>query len=412
VRAALDAVDPRTLVCRALNGAARSSLAACTDLFVCAAGKAARGMLAAFEGAAPAPIRGVVLATGPHPIPGHESVRHARAALELAGRVGAPSRFVLLLSGGASAMMALPAGGLTLDDKIATNAAMLARGIPIAPMNGVRKHLSAIKGGWLALAAGRCCTLAISDVIGEAEDDPSIIGSGPGVADPSTFGDAVRTLREFEVWDDAPEAVRAHLAQGVRGDIPETPKPADPRLSDARSFVIGSRREAMEGAREAAERLGYDVVVIGEPVLGEARAMGPVVVERALLAARRRATPHAGVCVVSSGETTVRVRGNGRGGRNQELALSALPSLRDARLPIALASVGTDGVDGPTDAAGALADGGSLARAEEEHAPTVEAALDANDSYGYFDRLGDLIRTGPTGTNVGDLQIVLIGPAA
>jgi glycerate-2-kinase len=364
-------------------------------------------MLDAFSDCAGERFPDALLATGPHPIPTGESVRTARAALGLARKVDDASCLVLLLSGGASAMMALPAGDLTLEDKIEMNAAMLARGVPIARMNGVRKHLSAIKGGWLAAAARRCCTLAISDVIGEAENDLSVIGSGPGVADRSTFSDARRILHEFDLWDAAPPRVRAHLARGERGAVSETPKPGDPRLGHSRAFVIGSRREAMEGARDAAVRAGYHAVIKDEAVLGEARVAGPAVMACALESALRESA--AGVCVISSGETTVHVRGGGRGGRNQELALAALPALARASRPIVLVSLGTDGVDGPTDAAGAIADGGSLARAAGLGAPPVAAALEANDSYSYFDRLGDLVRTGPTGTNVGDLQIVLVG---
>jgi hydroxypyruvate reductase len=231
------------------------------------------------------------------------------------------------------------------------------------------------------------------------------------VPDASTFGDAVRALHVHGLWEEVPSAVRARLSRGERGGIAETPKPGDARMGAARSFVIGSRRQAMEGARAAADRLGYRVIVIEEPVLGEARAAGPAVVARAMTAggpdleARR-------ICVISSGETTVRVRGGGRGGRNQELALAALPALAESRRPVVLVSLGTDGVDGPTDAAGAIAASDSLARAAALGAPTVEAALEANDSYNYFDRLRDLVRTGPTGTNVGDLQIVCRGVSA
>ncbi|MBI2221160.1 MAG: DUF4147 domain-containing protein [Acidobacteria bacterium] len=365
-------------------------------------------MLDGFAPAAPANVRDVVLATGPHPLPGEDSVATARAALDLASRVDAASCLVLLLSGGASAIMAMPADGLTLAEKIAVNQAMLARGVPIAEMNAVRKHLSAVKGGWLAVRARACCTLAISDVIGAAEDDPSVIGSGPGVADRSTFADAVRALRAHGLWDEVPAAVRARLSKGERGEVSETPKPGEPRMAGASAFVIGSRRDAMEGARAVAETLGYRAVVIDEPTLGEARRAGPALVARALAWGREDAGMRP-TCVISSGETTVHVRGSGRGGRNQELALAAVSALAESPWPVVLVSVGTDGVDGPTDAAGAIATADSLARAAALGAPSVAAALDANDSHSYFDRLGDLVRTGPTGTNVGDLQIVCWG---
>ena len=363
------------------------------------------------EGFAPPPghtVRQSVLATGPHPVPGEESIATARAAQGLASSVDEHSCLVLLLSGGASAIMAMPAEGLTLADKIAANRAMLARGVPIAEMNAVRKHLSSIKGGWLAVRAGACCTLAISDVIGVAEDDPSVIGSGPGVADASTFADAVAALHDHGLWEEVPSAVRTRLSRGARGEVDETPKPGEPRIAGASSFVIGSRRDAMDGARVAAEKLGYRAIVLDEPTLGEARLAGPALVEKALAACRQDSGGRP-TCMISSGETTVRVRGGGSGGRNQELALAAVPALRESGRRMVLVSLGTDGVDGPTDAAGAIAATDSLARAAAAGALSVAATLDANDSYRYFDRLGDLIRLGPTGTNVGDLQIVCWG---
>ncbi len=403
--AALDAADPRTLLARALTGAAGAALGRFHAFFVCAVGKGAEGMLAAFQRAAGDTVRDVVRATGPHPTPTEDSCRTARQALDLAAKVNEGSCLALLISGGASAMMALPADGVSLDDKILSVKSMLARGMPIDEMNAVRKHLSAVKGGQLAARARACVTLAISDVIGPAEDDLSVIGSGPGVPDPSTFGDAVRALGAREVWDALPERVRHRLSRGARGEAAETPKPGDERLARASAFVIGGRRDAMEGARAAAERLGYRGIVIEEPTLGEARTAGSGVVARA----RHLAGDASRACVISSGETTVRVRGKGRGGRNQELALAAAPALAAGARPIALVSLGTDGVDGPTDAAGAFVDGTSLRRAIELGLPPIDVVLRDNDSYPFIDRLGDLIRTGPTGTNVGDLQIVLVG---
>jgi len=211
-------------------------------------------MLETFTRAAGDAVRETVCAVGPHPTPTEESCRTAQRALELAANVDAASCLVLLVSGGASAMMALPAEGITLAEKIATVKVMLSRGIPIEKMNAVRKHLSAVKGGWLGAHARACCTLAISDVIGPAEDDLSVIGSGPGAADRSTFGDAMRGLRAHDAWNALPEAVRARLSAGEAGAIPETPKPGDPRLAHASGFVIGGRRDAMQAARAAAEQ--------------------------------------------------------------------------------------------------------------------------------------------------------------
>jgi len=361
-------------------------------------------MLDGFETAADDAIRDRLLATGPHPSPTDDSVAAAARATRLARDTHFGSCLVLLLSGGASAMLAAPAPGLTLEDKIAATREMLAAGLPIDAINTVRKHLSAVKGGWLAAGAAACCTLAISDVIGPAEDDLSVIGSGPGVPDPSTYADAVRALRAGGVWDAMPGAVRTRLQAGEQGLVPETPKPGDPRLARASGFVIGSRQDAMSGAAAAAARLGYHVTVHAAPTLGDARLAGPAVVARAFEAAAGGGP----TCVISSGETTVHVRGPGRGGRNQELALAAVRTLGRAPRDAVLVSLGTDGVDGPTDAAGALVDRRTLARAEGIGLASPESVLEANDSHAFFDALGDLLRTGPTGTNVGDLQIVLV----
>lgn len=361
-------------------------------------------MLAGFGAVGIAPIRDRLFAVGPHPTPTEESCRTATRALELAAQVHEGACLVLLISGGASAMLALPATGISLDAKIQAVKLMLSHGLPIEEMNAVRKHLSAVKGGWLAAGAGASCTLAISDVIGRAEDDLSVIGSGPGVPDSSTYQDAVRALRDHAIWEEVPGGVREHLSRGLAGKIPETPKAGDQRLANATGFVIGSRRDAMRGAHETALRLGYSVVVIDEPTLGEARLAGPAIVARA----RGMSREGERVCVISTGETTVHVTGKGRGGRNQELALAAVPALASVQPGVVLVSIGTDGVDGPTDAAGAVADERSLSRATARGLPHIEKVLRENDAYAFFGALDDLIRTGPTGTNVGDLQIVLM----
>jgi hydroxypyruvate reductase len=314
-------------------------------------------------------------------------------------------RLLVLLSGGASAMLAVPAVGLSLAVKQQTTSVLLREGASIHELNTVRKHLSGVKGGRLAAAArGRTLTLVVSDVVG---DDPSVIGSGPTVADPSTYADALHVLERFGGRTRYPPEVVSHFVLGAAGDParPETPKPGDPRLVGALVRVIGGRQEAMAGAADVAVRLGYRAAVLGAPVVGEARAAAAGCVEAAVAAG------HDGgpVCVVSSGETTVKVRGAGRGGRNQELALAA-SVLFDRLGPLAaMASVGTDGVDGPTDAAGAIVDSGTLGRAASAGLAAPQHYLDENDAYRFFDALGDLIRTGPTGTNVGDLQVFLLG---
>jgi hydroxypyruvate reductase len=292
---------------------------------------------------------------------------------------------------------------LTLEDKRQTTAVLLRAGADIGSLNTVRKHLSAIKGGWLAAAASSdCLTLAVSDVVG---DDPSLIGSGPTVADASMFEDAIVALDRFGGAEAYPARVVSYLAAGARGERPETPGPGDGRLARAETLVIGSRRDAMRGAAEEAARRGYGVLVLDSAIVGEAREAATAHVDD--LEARAVATRRP-LCVVSSGETTVRVTGSGRGGRNQEFALAAGCALRRLA-PAAAASVGTDGIDGPTDAAGAIVDSDTFDRAQRAGLASPSAFLRDNDAYSFFDALDDLIRTGPTGTNVGDLQVVLLG---
>jgi glycerate-2-kinase len=387
---------------------------------VIAAGKAARAMAAAVSGMAAERLRGgMLVSTGPapkipkletliggHPVPTDDSERAGRLALDVAARAASGDRLLVLLSGGASALMAVPANGITLRDKQSTTDQLLRGGADIHALNTVRKHLSAIKGGWLAAkASSPPLTLAVSDVVG---DDPSVIGSGPTVGDPSTFGEAVAVLRRFGDEARYPPAVMSYLMEGTRGERPETPKPGDPRLAGAGTRVIGSRHDAMRGAALEAEARGYHTVILEEAVVGEARVAARRHLESV---AAHTAGAERPLCVISSGETTVRVTGSGRGGRNQEFALAAadlLPSLGVA----AAASAGTDGVDGPTDAAGGIVDTSTMERARAAGLGSTAPFLDNNNSYAFFATLGDLINTGPTGTNVGDLQIFLIGPSA
>jgi glycerate 2-kinase len=372
---------------------------------VCAAGKAARPMTDAFARAYAARIRDAQVAAGAHPLPDLESMNAGARALALAAQSRARGDcLVVLLSGGASSMMAMPAEGIPLEDKRGLTALLLRSGLPIDGMNAIRKHVSAVKGGQLAAAAGASMTFALSDVHGPVEDDPSVIGSGPTVGDPTTFGDAERALREGRLLELVPASVRHRLSRGVAGAVAETIKPGDPRLAAAEFVLAGSRRDAMAGAADAACALGYDVECLGPALAGEASVAGAAFVDR-VRAGGPGSRPR---CVIASGETTVALPLSGvtgRGGRNQEFALSAAGALRRLGLA-ALASAGTDGIDGPTDAAGAIADSSTLARAEGLGLDAA-AALAAHDAYRFFEALGDLIVTGPTQTNVGDLQILL-----
>lgn len=417
--AGIEAVSPRVLMPRAA-GAMRAAHEGTAGLHVVAVGKAAAGMFEAFAAAPPAPItRGLVILpqrplrwTVPatvieagHPFANAASEEGARLALELAGDVPEDGWLVCLLSGGASALMAAPAAGLTLALKQRAVAHVMTGGADITALNAVRKHLSRVKGGRLAAACrGAVVTYAISDVIG---DDLSVIGSGPCVPDWSTWQDAVDAARRFGGWEGLPAEVRALLDGGRRGEADDTPKPGDPRLARARAEVIGGRLQAMEGAARAAAARGFTPVVIDAPVRGEARAAAAAWWHGLAPTIAGTGRP---LAIVSSGETTVQVRGAGRGGRNQEFALALVDALAGSGVKAALASVGTDGIDGPTDAAGAVIDPTTAARARAAGLDAVRA-LEANDSYPYFAALDDLVRTGPTGTNVGDLQVLLVGPA-
>ena len=391
-----------------------------TDVTIVAVGKAAPPMAAAAVAALGASVRGglvvgphdmpvpapLVWLRGEHPEPGAGSEAAGRRALEVAASVPKDGHLLVLLSGGASSLMVAPAPGVSAADTRQTAAMLMRAGADIFALNTVRKHLSRVKGGWLAAAASSSVTTwAISDVIG---DDLSVIGSGPTVPDPSTFEDAHAVLTRFGGVAQYPRAVVAHLEAGLRGDALETPKPGDVRLARSTASVIGGRCDAMQGAEQEAQMRGYHTLVLDSPLQGEAREAGRRHVAHVLGAVARDKRLPRPLCVVSSGETTVTVRGPGRGGRNQELALAAAEVMAAFGVSAVLASAGTDGVDGPTDAAGALADSTTLARAAGAGVGRSGAFLDRNDSYSFFAATGDLIHTGPTGTNVGDLQVILL----
>ena len=348
---------------------------------------------------------GVDAIAAAHPVPDEHSVRAGRAALGAAHAVGLDECLVVLLSGGASALMTLPAPGVSLEAKRDVTRRLLRADADIHAVNCVRKHLSHVKGGRLAAAcAGQTLTMAISDVVG---DDLSVIGSGPTIADPTTFVEALEVVDACGGRRVFPRDAVDWLERGAAGDVPETPKPGAASLSRSIAHVIGSGADARAAAMDTARRLGYRLVNAERPIVGEARARGGEHAAWVAALARHHADA---LCVVSGGETTVRVTGCGTGGRNQEFALAAVPGLATVGRAAALASIGTDGVDGPTDAAGAIADSTSATRAEASGADPMRY-LEANDAWSFFDPLGDLVVTGPTNTNVGDVQVALIGPA-
>jgi hydroxypyruvate reductase len=380
---------------------------------VVGAGKAAASMARAVEAHWRGPLEGLVvtryghaLATdrievveAAHPVPDDAGRAAAGRILDAVRGLGADDLVLVLISGGGSALLSLPADGLTLDDKQAVNRALLRSGAPIGQMNTVRKHLSLIKGGRLAAAAApaRVVTLAISDVPG---DDPAVIGSGPTVADPTSFAEARAILGQYAI--EPPPAVARHL-EAARD---ETPKPGDPRLGAARTVLIATPMRALEAAAELAREAGYETRILGDAIEGEARE---VAAEHAALALAG-AEEGRPLALLSGGETTVTVRGRGgRGGRNAEYMLALAIALQGSPGIHAIAC-DTDGIDGTEDNAGAVIGPESLARARDLGLDAL-ALLRANDAYAFFEALGDLVISGPTLTNVNDFRAILIAPA-
>ena len=337
-----------------------------------------------------------------HPIPDERSERAASRALEFAGEVTPNEVLVVLLSGGASALMSAPIEGLTLADKAETTRKLMEEGADIHALNAVRRHLSRVKGGRLAASCpGATVTLAISDVIG---DDLNAIGSGPSVPDASTWRDAADALDRFGGLSSYPASVRAVMQRGLKGEIADTPKPGHPAFERALARVIGSRADAIAGAREAARERGYYPVVIADPVKGTAREVALDWWARAQMLVASAPKP---ACVISGGETTVRVTGSGTGGRNLEFALALAPAVERAGGVIAGASIGTDGIDGTSGVAGGLVDSTTMSRAKGLGLEAPARFLDANNSFAFFSALDDCVRLGRTDTNVGDLQVFL-----
>lgn len=341
-----------------------------------------------------------------HPVPDDAGIAGAQAVLDHVAGLGPKDLVLVLISGGGSALTPAPVDGITLAEKQALTKALLACGADIREMNTLRKHISRIKGGQLARAAApaRVFTLILSDIVGDPLD---AIASGPTVPDPRTYADALAILDKYRIRREIPASIRTHLEAGAAGRVPETPKPDDPLFTRVKSVMVASNIHALQAAKAEAQRLGFRAAILSSFVEGETREIARM---HAALALEVRASgnPFAPpVCLITGGETTVTLKGKGKGGRNQEFALAA--ALDIAGLPdVVVLSAGTDGTDGPTDAAGALADGETEARALALGLKP-RAALDDNDAYPFFERLGDLVITGPTRTNVMDVRLVLVG---
>jgi len=341
-----------------------------------------------------------------HPVPDEAGVKGVAKMASLLEEADDKTLVICLISGGGSALAPAPAEGLTLADKQETTSLLLECGANIVELNAIRKHLSQLKGGGLARAAfpATVVALMLSDVIGDPMD---VIASGPTVPDTATFKTCMDILDKYELIDKIPASVRTRLEAGLAGDIEDTPKPGDEALARVQNLVVGSNGLAVAVANAKAKELGYNTLVLSTRIEGEAREVAYVYAGIAKEIVMSGQPIEAPACVIAGGETTVLVRGDGKGGRNQEIPLSGAVQLAGWD-NVVLFSGGTDGTDGPTDAAGAVADGQTIARAEEKGLSAI-AHLKNNDAYNFFKPLDDLIITGATGTNVADVAFVMVG---
>ena len=423
----LEAVEPRAAVkgnCRLDGdtlhiGDSVYDLSRVRHIYVIGTGKASAPMAAAMEDILGDRItRGIVnvkyghtaetrriqLVEAGHPVPDENGRAGAEAILDLARKAEEDDLLICLISGGGSALLPLPCEGMTLKDKQDATNVLLACGATIHEINAIRKHLSGAKGGRLAGAAypAAILSLMLSDVIG---DDLDVIASGPTVPDLSTYGDCLDIFTKYDIVEKLPQNIIDHMKAGMAGEIPETPKAGDPAFEKTQNRVIGSNIDAVRAAKAEAEALGYQTVVLSSMIEGETKEVALVhgaIAREVLKSGYPAASP---ACILSGGETTVTIKGDGKGGRNQEFSLAAAMDIAGHENIVVL-SGGTDGNDGPTDAAGALADTHTVKRAREMGL-SPQAYLNNNDSYHFFAKLGDLLITGPTNTNVMDVRIIL-----
>ncbi len=341
-----------------------------------------------------------------HPLPDAKGLEGSREILRLLAGLTAKDLVIFLISGGGSALLPMPVPGITLEEKQKVTQLLLRCGATIQEINTLRKHLSLLKGGGLAKRAypATLISLILSDVIG---DPLEVIASGPTVADSSTFADCARILDKFGLWGEIPAAAAEHFREGLQGRREETLKEGDPAFARVQNCIVGNNLLAVKAARKKARELGYRTLTLSSLIEGETREAAKVhaaIAKETVLSANPLPPP---ACILSGGETTVTLKGQGKGGRNQEFSLAAALEI-DGWKNLVIFSAGTDGTDGPTDAAGAVADGETIRRGREKGLDARGFLLE-NDSYSFFEKLGDLVITGPTGTNVMDLRIMLIG---
>jgi len=423
----LDAVDARKAIGRAISrngeeltiGRRRYDLRRYERVVVLGAGKATASMAQAVEQRVGSrlhagfvvvkhghvvPTRRIVVAEAGHPVPDRFGQQAAARLCAMAKELGRRDLLIVLLSGGASSLLPAPVPGITLADKQRTTQELLRCGASIREINTVRKHLSRIKGGRLAeLTKATVATLILSDVLG---DDLSAIASGPTAPDPTTYQDAVTILKCYRIWRAVPQRVRQHLEYGCQGLVSETPKPGSSLFRRVHHHIVGSNGAAVMAAARAAREAGLRTLVQRPTLTGEAQDEGKrfgVLAKNIVRAGQPLQRP---CCVVAGGETIVTVTGKGAGGRAQEFAAAAALEIADLDR-VWIVAIGTDGTDGPTDAAGAVVDGHTVARAQRLSVD-LKVALKRHNTYPALKRLNQLIVTGPTGTNVNDLYLLLV----
>jgi glycerate-2-kinase len=340
-----------------------------------------------------------------HPIPDDSGVEGTRRMLEIAEKAGENDLIICLISGGGSSLMPLPRGEITITDKKEITNALLKCGATINEINTVRKHISDFKGGWLAKKAypATILNLILSDVVGDPLD---FIASGPTVPDSTTFSDAIKVLKKYGLLDKVPTSIRKVLLEGEKGTIPETPKANDEAFKKVFNVIIGNNRLASKTAQECLKSEGLNTLLLTATLEGEARHVGTMLaaIAHEVSVSGNPIPKPAGI--IAGGETTVTITGKGKGGRNQEIALAAVLKINGMDGAV-LASISTDGIDGPTDAAGAIVDGKTLVKAVKKGL-TPEEYLAENNSYNFFSKLEDLIFTGQTGTNVNDISVIIV----
>ncbi len=426
--AGLRAVDPKEAIKRFLRvkgnklhcGELELDLEAFDRVWALGAGKASAAMAQAVEEVLGdrisgglvivkydhlAPLEKIRLVEAGHPTPDENGWLATRQLAEMAEELNQKDLVLFLLSGGGSALLPMPVEGITLAEKMATTDLLLKSGTSIQEMNTIRKHLSQVKGGQLARLAhpATLISLILSDVVGDPLD---VIASGPTVGDPTEFQDCLEIINRYNLEEKLPGSVKSHLKAGLVGEVSETPKPDDPIFSQTYTVLVGTNLQALEAAVLEAERLGYSSLILSSMIEGDTTeaARFHTAIVREIVSSGHPLEPPA--CLISGGETTVVIRGRGKGGRNQHFALEAALELEGLE-KVCLLSGGTDGTDGPTDAAGAVVDGDTVARGLAKGL-NPRAFLDENDSYHFFQHLDDLLITGPTNTNVMDLRVILV----